>query len=159
MLPIKSNDKAVLSLLVDHANPNTGRIDPGQLRIARLLGLSIRTIKRCISRLLKTPYLSRTLRSLSSSAYHVQWAAILRHDQTYDLAKRSPTCPLGGDTVVPQVVSGLSPKNEKGKLKEKTKHEMAPSEEGALEFHLDEEKKGLQGDANGDLSTTNASSI
>ena len=46
MLPIQSNDKAVLTLIVDHANPTTGRADPGQLRIARLLGLTIRTVKR-----------------------------------------------------------------------------------------------------------------
>jgi hypothetical protein len=141
MLPIESSDKAVLSLIVDHANPITGRADPGQLRIARLLGLGIRTVKRPIRRLLKTPYLSRTLRGLSSTAYQVHWVAILRHDKTYEAAKRCQTCPLDGDRVGPSVVSDLSPKNEKGKRKEKTKHEMALSEEGAF---LDAYQNGLQ---------------
>ena len=58
MLPIETNDKAILSLIVDHANPTTGRADPGQLRIARLLNLHLRTVKRSIKRLLKTGYLS-----------------------------------------------------------------------------------------------------
>jgi hypothetical protein len=151
MLPIESNDKAVLSLIVDHANPITGRADPGQLRIARLLGLTVRTVKRCIRRLRKTPYLSRTLRGLSTTAYQVHWAAILYHDRTYDAAKRCQTCPLDGDSAVPLVVSEPSPKNEKGKRKEKTKHEMAPSNEGAS---LNASQNGFQVGANGDASTT-----
>lgn len=110
MLPIASNDKAVLSLIVDHANPTTGRADPGQLRIARFLGLTIRTVKRSVRRLRKSPYLSRTLRGLSSTAYHVNWAAILRHDRAYQTSKGCQACPLDGDRVVPLVVSDLSPK-------------------------------------------------
>jgi hypothetical protein len=153
MLPIEANDKAVLSLIVDHANPTTGRADPGQIRIARLLGLAIRTVKRSIARLLRTPYLSRKLRGLSSTAYQVNWAAILRHDRSYEAAKRCQTCPLDGDSAVPSVVSDLSPKNEKGKRKEKTKHEMAPSNEGApLDAYLREEERGIQGNAGGDAS-------
>jgi hypothetical protein len=155
MLPIESNDKAVLSLIVDHANPITGRADPGQLRIARLLGLTIRTVKRCIRRLRKTPYLSRTLRGLSSTAYQVHWAAILHHDRTYEAAKRCQTCPLDGDSAVPLVVSDSSPKNEKGKRKEKTKHEMAPSNEGAS---LNAYQNGFQGDPSGDALQTLQSS-
>jgi predicted transcriptional regulator len=150
MLPLEANDKAVLALIVDHANPVTGRADPGQLRIARLLGLSIRTVKRSIKRLLKTGYLTRRLRGLSSTAYQVHWAAILRHDGAYDAAKRCQTCHLDGDRAVPFEVSELSPKNEKGKRKEKTKHEMAPSAEGAS---LDTYQNGFQEDARGDLST------
>jgi hypothetical protein len=145
MLPIQSNDKAVLALIVDHANPTTGRADPGQLRIGRLLGLKIRTVKRSIARLRRTPYLSRTLRGLSSTAYHVNWSAILRHDRAYETNKRCQTCPLDGDRAVPLVVSDLSPKNEKGKRKEKTKHEMAPSDEGAfLEVNSKWEESGIQ---------------
>jgi hypothetical protein len=45
-----------------------------------------------------------------------------------------------------QVVSDLSPKNEKRKPKEKTKHEMAPSGEGAsLDTYLMEEERGFSG--------------
>ena len=101
MLPIESNDKAVLSLIVDHANPTTGRADPGQLRIARLLGLAIRTVKRSIARLLKTPYLSRTLRGLSSTAYQV--------NSRQSSITTEPTKQPRGVRPVPPVVTELSP--------------------------------------------------
>lgn len=151
MLPIQSNDKAVLSLLVDHANPTTGRLDPGQLRISRLLGLHIRTVKRSIKRLLKSGYLLRQLRGLSTSAYQVNWNKVLRRDTEYETAKRCQSCHPGGDRPVPSGVSELSPKNEKRKLKGKTKHEMVHSHEcTSLKPSSKKEGRGLQVDANGE---------
>lgn len=75
-LPIEGSDKAVLACLISHANVRDGRNDPGQDTIAEETGLSERTVKRCIKRLLKSPYLKRDRRARASSAYHVQWSAL-----------------------------------------------------------------------------------
>src|SRR5262245_45558561 len=68
---------------------------------------------------------------------------------------------LRGVRPVPLVVTELShwwcqschPKTKRGKRKEKTKHEMAPSAEGAL----DDYQKGFQESAKGDPSITQLS--
>ena len=83
VLRLNGSQKAVLTCLLDHANPRTGRCDPSQERIATLLGLHIRTVEKAIAALLRTPYLRRERRGQSSNAYRIQWEAVIRADRQY----------------------------------------------------------------------------
>jgi hypothetical protein len=47
--------KAVMGCLISHANPTTGRCDPGHARIAKMLELPTRTVERAMRFLKTTP--------------------------------------------------------------------------------------------------------
>jgi hypothetical protein len=77
-------EKAILGCLVDHANIANGRCDPSESCIAWETGYPLRTVKRAISTLLRSPYLSRTRRGTSSNAYHLKWGALLLAFDSYE---------------------------------------------------------------------------
>src|ERR1700733_9564403 len=61
MPELSGTDKRVAATIIDHFNRKTGQCDPSIERIARLLGLSRRTVIRSNARVVKTGVLRKVL--------------------------------------------------------------------------------------------------
>ena len=57
---LSANDRRVAATIVEHFNRRTGRCDPGLPRIATLLGISERTVIRCVNRLVAAKLIRKT---------------------------------------------------------------------------------------------------
>lgn len=91
LLPMSGADKAVLSVLIDHANTRTGRCDPSQARIALTTNMPERTVRRSIDRLLAAGFLARLRRGRerggrASNAYQVAWPKLAAVFESYKRA-------------------------------------------------------------------------
>jgi predicted transcriptional regulator len=78
-------DKAVAGAIVDHFNRTTGRCDPSLDRIARLLGLSERTVIRATNRLAKAGIVlkSRHQGHFNCNSYSPNWFYFRRRDSEW----------------------------------------------------------------------------
>jgi hypothetical protein len=125
---LKANDRLVATALIEHFNRKTGQCDPSLERLARLLGISARTVIRSTARLVAAG-LFRKFRHgghLNRNSYEPIWTAF----QTIEAAwtnrfnegarKREPEmspagrqpCHLPGDTAVTQTYSNNNLPNE-----------------------------------------------
>jgi len=78
-------DKAVAGAIVDHFNRTTGRCDPSLDRIARLLGLSERTVIRATNRLAKAGIVlkSRHQGHFNCNSYLPNWFYFRRRESEW----------------------------------------------------------------------------
>ena len=138
---LKASDRGVAAALIEHFNRTTGQCDPGLERIAKLLGISARTVIRAVKRL-ETAGLFRKLRHgehLNRNSYEPVWERLQEIEAAWSTRllirshsrepKMSPAtgqpCHIQGDTAVTQTYriknlpketykNGL-PKEEKGR--------------------------------------------
>jgi hypothetical protein len=72
-LDLCASELKLAIVLIDRANPRTGRCDPGTDCLVADTGLSERTIERARPRLRKRGIISYRLRGLTSASYQVNW--------------------------------------------------------------------------------------
>lgn len=113
-------DKAVAAAIVEHFNRTTGRCDPSLHRIARLLGLSERTVIRSTNRLAKAGLVlkARHQGHFSCNSYLPNWSyfrrrhnewkqrfKLLKNDDMTDLSPTtSQSCQVEQDNSVIQTI-------------------------------------------------------
>jgi hypothetical protein len=88
---LKVSPLIVAMVLVYHANPYTGRCDPGLHRIASLTGLNLRTVRRALRELESSGILKTGFRFRSTSAYHVNWKLLRKICERAYLTGRAST--------------------------------------------------------------------
>jgi DNA-binding transcriptional regulator YhcF (GntR family) len=125
---LSGTEKRVAAAIIDHFNRKTGQCDPGLDSIARLLGVSRRTIIRAISALVRKGYLHKTRHGgkFHRNSYAPDWsrfraketkwnerrtAASRKFERTNVSPLQGQNCPLGGDADVTQTCSS-NPLNE-----------------------------------------------
>jgi hypothetical protein len=104
--------KAVMGCLISHANPTTGRCDPGHARIAKMLELPVRTVERTMRFLRTTRYVWWERRGDCSNAYHIDWDAL---DDAFDTSQENVRGPVKSDGRVPSKVADRVPTEMTGK--------------------------------------------
>jgi hypothetical protein len=125
---LSGTEKRVAATIIDHFNRKTGQCDPALDSIARLLGVSRRTIIRAISALVRKGYLHKTRHGgkFHRNSYVPDWsrfraretkwnerrtAASRKFERTNVSPLQGQNCPLGGDADVTQTFSS-NPFNE-----------------------------------------------
>lgn len=107
-------EKRVCSLIIDHHNRKTGQCDPSLETMARLLGVSRRTIIRGINSLVSKGYLARSRHGgkFHRNQYEPQWARFRIVEENWSSRRRKNSSPLQrqschveGDTSVTQTTS------------------------------------------------------
>lgn len=85
---LTANDKRVAGLIIDHFNRKTGQCDPGIERLARLLGISPRTVVRSVERLAELGHIHRTRHGGKSqrNSYQPDWQHFREIDLGWKLA-------------------------------------------------------------------------
>jgi Helix-turn-helix domain len=136
---------AVLIWLIKHANPTTGRCDPGINKLAFETGLGEKTIRRAIKIAEDIGYLSVEPRIGHTSAYHLDFHTM--EADFYDIeeqAKNLPrSCmtgpPVSADRTTPVNTDRLKHKEES--LEEKAYHKVAHPPSAADAAYLGEKEK------------------
>src|SRR6266540_3456945 len=122
------NDRRVGATLIEHYNRETTRCDPGLERIAKLLGISGRTVIRCVYRLVKAG-LFRKIRhggNFNHNRYEPVWSEFQKIETEWKrrfsekARSRAPEmspprrqpCHLPGDTPVTQTYPNNNLLNE-----------------------------------------------
>jgi hypothetical protein len=82
-LKLTGAEFAVAAVLVCHANPYSGRCDPGVKRQARITGLTERGVQKAIRKLERLKVLRTGFRFRATNAYHLNWKLLRR---TYERA-------------------------------------------------------------------------
>jgi hypothetical protein len=136
---------AVLIWLIKHANPTTGRCDPGINKLAFETGLGEKTVRRAIKIAEDIGYLNVEPRIGHTSAYHLDFHTM--EADFYDIeeqAKNLPRSPLTGppvsaDRTTPVNTDRLKHKEES--LEEKAYHKVAHPPSAADAAYLKEKEK------------------
>jgi hypothetical protein len=118
---LSGTEKRVAATIIDHFNRKTGQCDPALDSIAKLLGVSRRTIIRAIGTLVRKGYFQKTRHGgkFHRNSYLPIWSRFHANEtkwnerrtagsRGFERAKVSSlqgqTCPLGGDTDVTQTL-------------------------------------------------------
>ena len=116
---LSGTEKRVAATIIDHFNRKTGQCDPALDSIARLLGVSRRTIIRAISALVRKGYLHKTRHGgkFHRNSYVPDWSRFRAKETTWNERRMAASrkfertnvspwqgqnCPLGGDADVTQ---------------------------------------------------------
>lgn len=125
---LSGTEKRVAAAIIDHFNRKTGQCDPALNSIARLLGVSRRTIIRAIGTLVRKGYFQKTRHGgkFHRNSYTPDWSRFRAKETTWNerraAASRTfesvkvsplegPACQLSGDADVTQTCSS-NPLNE-----------------------------------------------
>src|ERR1700733_14922306 len=93
MPELSGTDKRVAATIIDHFNRKTGQCDPSIERIARLLGLSRRTVIRSNARVVKTGVLRKVLHGghLQRNSYEPVWSRFREFDAAWSVRFKTKT--------------------------------------------------------------------
>ena len=105
---LSGSEKRVAAAIIDHYNRKTGQCDPGLGTIARLIGVSRRTVIRAVGVLAKKSYIRKQRHGgkFHRNQYEPNWAHFRAMEAKWNARRREP--------IRKPVATGLSPSERQG---------------------------------------------